>query len=244
MQRIRSTAVLAIILLGAIPLPALAGGIQVEPVLLDLTAPTAAGVLTLRNNENFDVAVQTRVLRWSQNDGKESLEPATEVVASPPIVTLAPGADYTVRVVRTSKQSVRAEESYRLWVDQLPNAHRQSQSGINILLRQSIPVFFRAAQLTRGNIAWALRLQAGRLLVDGRNNGDERLRVASLRLRDSAGRTAAFGDGLVGYVLGRSSMTFTITNPPRGFGDHGPISIGAETNAGAIHATALLQTGP
>ena len=64
--------------------------LHVEPVLLELNAPTAAGVLTLRNNDDAEIVVQTRVVRWSQSNGSDVLEPATDVVASPPSVTLAP----------------------------------------------------------------------------------------------------------------------------------------------------------
>ncbi|MHC2468560.1 fimbrial biogenesis chaperone [Bradyrhizobium embrapense] len=99
-----------------------AAALRVEPVLLELNAPAAAASLTLRNDEDADVEVQTRVLRWSQSDGKESLEPTTDVVASPPAVRMTPHSDYVVRVVRVSKQPVNGEESYRVIVDQLPRA--------------------------------------------------------------------------------------------------------------------------
>jgi len=218
--------------------------LQVDPILLELNAPTIAGTLTLRNDEDIDVSVQTRIFRWVQVDGHESLDPTTDVVASPPIVTLAPGADYTIRIVRTAAAVVQGEESYRVWVDQLPPSQQQSQSGVNILIRQSIPVFFRARQLTRARVSWALRLEGGRLLITVTNSGDERMRIASLKLRDGAGTTASFGNGLVGYVLGRSSMTFIIPSLPPGFGADGDISIAAASNYGPVHATAALQILP
>lgn len=215
--------------------------LQIEPVLLELNAPTASGTLTLRNDQDVDVSVQTRVFHWVQTDGHESLDPTNDVVASPPIVTLAPGGDYTIRVVRTARTVVHGEENYRVLVDQLPASQRQSRSGINILIRQSIPVFFRARQLTRANVSWTLHLDGGRLLIVASNSGDERLRIAALRLRDGAGAVASFGNGLVGYVLGRSSVTFTIPNPPRGFGAGGNVSIAAESNDGPVRATAQLH---
>src|SRR5450432_2277642 len=124
-----------------------AAQLRVEPVLLEMNAPAAAGTLALRNDEDSEVTVQTRVLRWSQIAGKETLEPTTEVVASPPAVTLAPGADYIVRVVRVSKQPVIREESYRIIVDQLPRMRRQQTRAVDLLIRQSIPVFFREREL-------------------------------------------------------------------------------------------------
>lgn len=218
--------------------------LQVEPILLELNAPANSGTLTIRNDEDIDVSVQTRVFQWVQIDGHESLTPTTDVVASPPIVTLAPGDDYLIRIVRTAKTVVQGEESYRLWVDQLPASQQLSQNGVNILIRQSIPVFFRALQLTRPCVSWTLCLETGRLLIIAKNSGDARLRIASLRLRDGAGKTISFGNGLVGYVLGRSSMTFIISSPPRGFGAGREVSIDAASDNGPVHAIAPLQIIP
>jgi fimbrial chaperone protein len=217
---------------------AVAAQLRVEPVLLEMNAPTAAGTLTLRNDENSDVTIQTRVLRWTQTAGKETLEPTTEVVASPPAVTLAPGADYVVRVVRVSKQPVIGEESYRVIVDQLPRTARQQSRSVNLLIRQSIPVFFRGRELGLPLVTWSLSSDAGKLVVSANNAGDQRLRIASLRLKDSSGATISFGNGLVGYALGQSSMSWIAPNNPRGFGASGPISITAETDKGPTHAVA------
>ena len=219
---------------------ACAAQLRVEPVLLELNAPAAAGSLTLRNDEDAEVVVQTRVMRWSQADGKETLEPTADVVASPPSVKLSPGADYVVRVVRVSKRPVRGEESYRVIVDQLPNVRRQQARAVNLLIRHSIPVFFRNPQLSAPNVAWSIGYEGDRLVVVAANSGDERLRIAALRLRDGAGATISFGNGLVGYALGRSSMSWIAPNHPRGFGTGGSVSITAETDKGPINAMAQL----
>ncbi len=236
----QAIAILAAGLLGGAG-EAAAAQLRVEPVVLELNAPAAAGSLTLRNDEDGNVVVQTRVLRWSQADGKETLEPTTDVVASPPSVTMSPGADYVVRVVRVSRQPVRGEESYRVIVDQLPNVRRQQTRAINLLLRHSIPVFFRGPQVNVPSVAWTLKYEADKLVVVATNSGDERLRIASLRLRDTAGTTISFGSGLIGYALGRSSMSWVAPNHARGFGAGGSVSITAETDKGPINAMALLS---
>jgi fimbrial chaperone protein len=215
-----------------------AAQLRVEPVLLEMNAPAAAGTLTLRNDEEGQVTVQTRVLRWSQTTGKETLEPTTDVVASPPAVTLMPGADYVVRIVRVTKRPVRGEESYRVIVDQLPRAVRQQSRSVNLLIRQSIPVFFRGRELSQPTVTWSISSVAGKMVVAASNAGDERLRIASLRLKDSSGATISFGNGLVGYVLGQSSMSWIAPNNPRDFGSTGPVSITAETDKGPTHAVA------
>jgi fimbrial chaperone protein len=221
----------------------IAAQLRVEPVVLELNAPAAAAALSLRNDEDNEVVVQTRVMRWSQADGKETLEPTTDVVASPPTVKMAPRSDYVVRVVRVSKRPVRGEESYRVVVDQLPNARRQPARAVNLLIRHSIPVFFRNPQLSASNVAWSLANEGDKLVITANNTGDERLRIASLRLRDAAGTTISFGNGLVGYALGRSSMSWIAPSHPRGFGANGSVSITAETDKGPINAMAQSRGG-
>ena len=213
-----------------------ASALRVEPIILELNAPAAAGSLTLRNEEDAEVTVQTRVFRWSQSGGKESLEPTTDVVVSPPAVNLAPRADYVVRVVRVSKRPVTGEESYRVVVDQLPRIGSKQFRTVNLLIRQSIPVFFRNPEIAPSRVAWSLRSEGGRLQIVASNTGDERLRIANLRLRDSAGATVSFGNGLIGYVLGRSSMSWPAPRTPPGFGSGGSITVTAETDKGPTRA--------
>jgi fimbrial chaperone protein len=157
------------------------------------------------------------------------------------MVKLAPHTDYVVRIVRTSQQPVRGEESYRVLVDQLPGAPRQTQTSIAFVVRQSIPIFFRAAQVSKANVSWSLGYERDTIAIMASNTGEERLRIASLRLRDAAGKVIGFGDGLVGYVLGQSSMKFIVKKPPAGFGAHGPVLITAVGNTGPIKADVSLQ---
>jgi fimbrial chaperone protein len=226
------------------PRPSLAAQLHVEPVLLELSAPTAAGVLTLRNDDDVETVVQTRVVRWSQSNGSDVLEPATDVVASPPSVTLAPRTDYVVRVVRVSKQPVRDEESYRVIVDQLPTARGRQNRTVNVLIRQSIPVFFRMRDLRPASVSWTVRHEANKLVLIASNAGNEHLRIASLRLRNSAGVTISYGNGLAGYVLGQSSKSWILPSHPTGFDVRGSMSIMAESDKGPVSAIAQSSDGP
>lgn len=215
-----------------------AAELNVNPILLEMDAPTAAGTLTLRNGGSDTITVQTRVLRWSQSQGKETLTPATEIVASPPAVKLAPNQDYVVRIVRIAKTPVVGEESYRVIVDQLPNLQHLPAQSVNLLIRQSIPVFFDGPRASSPAVSWSFGTLGGKTALIASNSGDQRLRLASLRLRDAAGTTISFGGGLLGYALGHASMSWIVPGIPRGFGSGGTISITAQTEKGPINATA------
>lgn len=220
-------------------LPAAAGQLTVDPILLELPENAPAGALNLRNDEDVPINVQTRVERWTEVDGVEKLEPANDVVSSPPIVKLAPKTSYIVRVVRLSKTPIQGEESYRVLVDQLPSAPAWQGSTVKLLIRQSIPVFFRAQQIRPPDVAWSLSSRDGRLALTATNSGDERLRIASLRLEDATGREISFGNGLVGYVLGRSSIKWILPPHTASFGAARPVSLSAHTNKGDL--TALVR---
>ncbi len=217
-------------------LPSSGASLHVDPVLLEVTSPAAAAVLTLRNKGISEINAQVRVFRWVQSDGVEKLEQATDVVASPPMVTLAPNNDYVVRIVRLSKQQVSGEEAYRLLIDELPKAVRSSGRSVNLLVRHSIPVFFAPSNVGKASIQWSASIKNGKLMLTAQNLGDRRLRVAALRVHDSRGNVVSFGDGLVGYVLGKSSITWTAPVNVRGFGDQGTMSIAAESDLGPIRA--------
>lgn len=222
--------------------PLCAASLQVQPVLVDVAAPGAASTLTLRNDGTRPINVQVRVFRWTQADGEERLDPTEDVVASPPAVTLAPNTDYVTRVVRVAKQPPSGEESYRLLVDELPDAAQAKTNAIRLLVRHSIPVFFGAPDRTAPVVDWSIARRSDKVIVQATNRGDLRLRISGLSARDAAGKAISFGNGLVGYALGRSTMRWTAPSGARGFAAFGSASITGQGNDGPIHATAAFLT--
>ena len=100
-----------------------ASSLRVAPILLDVSAPGAATTLNLRNEGDEKLHVQIRIFRWTGNtQAGPSLEPTGDVVVSPPAATLLPATEYVVRVVRVARQPVAGEESYRILVDEVPDA--------------------------------------------------------------------------------------------------------------------------
>jgi len=228
----------AAVLLAAAFSPAKAGSLQVEPVILDVTAPGAASTITLHNAGPTQINSQIRVFKWSLVNGEEKLEPTDDVVASPPSVTLGPNAKNIVRVVRVTKTPVVGEESYRLLVDQLPDLAQQKNGAVNLLVRYSLPVFFGAADRKSPTLAWSVAVKGDKLTLAAHNTGDRRLRLSSLTIKDAQGRSISLGNGLAGYALGQSTKSWTI--PARGFAAAGSASISAQSDGGPVQAVASI----
>ena len=234
------TALFASVLAFAAGAPAGAGSLQVEPVLVDITAPGAASTVTVRNEDTTPINAQIRVFKWSIVNGKEQLSPTDDVVASPPSVTLTPKGQYVVRIVRMSKQPVVGEESYRLLVDQLPDLSQQRNGAVNLMVRYSIPVFFGATNKKNPTVTWSVTPNGDKVTLTARNSGDRRMRISALTLRDAGGKSLSFGSGLAGYALGQSAVSWTV--PRRDFTTSGSISVTGQSDGGPIQAVASVAS--
>lgn len=186
-----------------------AASLRATPTNLNMIAPTSAGVLTLTNEAKRPINVQIRVFRWTQKGGVEQLEPTNDVVVSPPSTTLAGNKDYAVRVVRVTKKPVVGEESYRVLVDELPNPANRKAGTVTLVVRYSIPIFFRDQDASPAEVSWGISRSKGTLVLKAKNTGDSRLRLSDLQLTQR-GRVVGTRNGLVGYVLGGASMQWPI----------------------------------
>jgi fimbrial chaperone protein len=219
----------------------LAASLRVLPVTLELVAPDAAAAITLRNDDTqATIRVQTRVFRWTQADGRDRFEPTTDVVASPPATSLGPLAEYIIRVVRVARTPVAGEESYRIIIDELPDASRRRSGMVSFVLRQSIPAFFRARDAGDAEVTWSARQAGNAVVVIGRNTGKRRLKVAELQV--TAGpRVLGKQPGLVGYVLAQSTAEFSIPLTGGRLAAGQTISLSGKSDDGPFTGTATLQ---
>jgi fimbrial chaperone protein len=213
-----------------------AASLQVAPLMLEVAPGGQASTITLRNEGPRPINAQVRVFRWTQSDGEDVLEPTAAVVASPPNAALGSRADYTVRVVRTARAPAGQEEAYRLIVDELPDADREKNGAVAMVLRHSVPVFFTPDQPEPPQLQWSVEVQGGQVNVTATNAGGRRVRLSKLKLT-SGKSTVSFGDGLVGYALAGSSATWS--RPARGLS--GTVTISAQGDLGPINATARVQ---
>jgi fimbrial chaperone protein len=211
-----------------------AASLQVAPVLVEVPIPAATSTLKLRNEGTKPLDAQIRIFRWTQVNGVDTLTPTDDVAASPPLASLRPNADYTVRVVRTNKEAVVNEESYRLLIDELPVAATGAAASVNIALRYSIPVFFTVPGVAATKLTWELQPHGNKPVIVVTNAGDRRVRLAKLKFTDGKGAIAYFGDGLAGYVLGHSSRNFEVPANAKGFGSGGVVSMSAQGDTGPI----------
>lgn len=203
-----------------------AGSLSVSPIRVEVLQPATSGNVTLRNESGRPLVGQVRVFEWALRDGKDHFTPTDQVIASPPIVQLAPGSDALVRLLRLAGAPVDGEKAYRLVIDEVPNANRVRNMGVNLAVRYALPLFFVSPDASQPKLVWTIENRGGRKMLVSVNSGDRSVRISNLSIGG-----VKVAPGLAGYVLGRSERVFEL---PRNAPNAGAIS--AETDKGRLNA--------
>ncbi|MBN6103143.1 molecular chaperone [Xanthomonas sp. CFBP 8703] len=179
-----------------------AASLQVAPTSVQLTAEQSAQGLWLSNSGDTPLQAQVRVFRWRQQDGEDLLDPSDRIAISPPMLELAPHSRQLVRIIRLDDAPRTTEETYRVLVDELPSADATaSASGLQFVLRYSVPIFVKPADAAAPALQARLIRDAAAPALEVVNRGSQHAQLVDLHFVASDGTRAAIADGLAGYVL-------------------------------------------
>jgi fimbrial chaperone protein len=242
MSRRRTTAaLLAIAALAASA--ANAGSFQVNPIRVDLSSSISSGAITVRNDGAEPVVVQASVLEWSQADGGDVYAPTGDALATPPIATIAPGAEQIVRVGLRRGADAKRELTYRLFLHEVPPPPRPGFTGLQVALRIGVPVFVAPSAPAMKPLEWSAALAAdGSMRLVARNGGNLHHRIADFELRvpgDVGGAIA--GVSTVSYVLAGRVREWTLPALPERMRSAPELALKAFTDAGEIDAKIPLD---
>lgn len=202
-------ALAALVLFLALEGAGCAGSFQVSPVRATLTPGQPVAALTVRNTGNSATVVQLQAMRWTQPGDQDALVPASELLATPPIFTLAPGASQIIRVGLRQPADPDTERAYRLLLEEVPPPPEPGFTGLRLALKISLPVFVPASAAASADLQWhAVPSADGALLLSVHNNGRAHAHMSGL--------TAAMGDAHVSlpdanvYVLAGASRQWRL----------------------------------
>ncbi len=205
-----------------------APGLSISPVRVDLSAGHKADAITVTNVGAVHKTIETEVLRWTQVNGEDVYEPATDLRANPSRLVVEPGATQVVRVglTRTAVLPEATEGAYRIYFREVPQADQDAGSQLKFALKVGIPVFVRPAQAAKPELVWTSSHENGALKLVATNRGRLHARLADVRARTVAGEVSADG---FRYVLPGASREWLIPQ----FRDH-PLSVSALGEAGRV----------
>jgi fimbrial chaperone protein len=187
-----------------------AGSFSVNPVRATLSANQPVAAITVRNESNEPTLVQLEAFAWSQSMGKDVIVPSSDVLATPPIFTLAPKGTQIVRIgMRRPAGSSANESTYRLTLREVPQ--KKPAAGLNVTLLVSMPVFVAAPTATAPVLHWRVTRDGdNQLRVLATNTGSAHAQIAKLDV--SVAGAKSLGNRIVAeYVLPGSTREWTLS---------------------------------
>jgi len=186
-----------------------AASLEVSPIRITLTKDTALAAMTIHNRSTTDTVVQLRLAKWDQIDGKDQYEDSDDLIACPPIFSVAAGEEQVVRIaLGTRHDDWDTEGTYRLYIQEVPSPPDEgSGSQVQFAVRISIPVFLQPETISQPPLSWKI-IQDGGLWATAENSGNAHALVAGIRLvKDDE---VFFEANTHQYILPGSTMTWRL----------------------------------
>jgi fimbrial chaperone protein len=226
-NRVISGFILAILTGGV----AQAQSLRVMPVNILIPSGQRAATLTVINEGASETAVQIRAYAWDQKDGVDKLTESEDVITSPPIATIAPGASQVVRLVLRRKPEGR-EATYRILLNQIPVA--ATPGLVQIVFSMSIPIFAQPATRTAPHLQFHIEMDGGRAYLVAVNDGLRHEAVRNIELSTVDGRKLTTESNASPYVLAGSTRRWPIVTQGSLPAPTEMLRLSAHTDAGTL----------
>lgn len=239
-QARRGLALLVSLLFLASPAPrAFGGAYSVDPVRVSLSARAPLASMTVRNTGSETSVLQVETLSWSQGSGRMTLEPTRDVLATPPLFTIPPGATQLIRLGLRRPADGQRELTYRVILHEVL-APAPDTKGMRVALDVSIPIFVQPLAPCAPSLQWHLSRGANQeLRLDVANSGTAHVRLETLEIAEAGAARPLARKDLSAYLLANDTRSWTMEwgmpTPPD------PVIIRAKTDAGDIESRVQLE---
>lgn len=180
---------------------AAAADLRVNPTTLVMAMDEHDAEISFSNLGDHPLRAQIRLYRWTQQQGQDRLNSTQDLAASPPLLEIPAHTQHTVRLVRLKNTSGPTEASYRIVVDELPEAPEGREN--TPFLRYSAPIFLAPADgsVAVHQLTAHVSQHSGRTVLRIDNHGSGHARLADLAFVAADGRHQWVAQNLAGYVL-------------------------------------------
>lgn len=215
------------------------GSLQISPLRLTLSESTAITTLTVKNRGTTPSLVQLEVLNWTQKNNADVFEPTRDILVSPPVFTIAPGAEQILRAVVRRKADNNTELTYRLFVREVQDQARPAEENtIKVLLNISIPIFIPANIKSSPKLLWsAKRINPQKISLKLANNGAQHIQIKSFQLLNADGKKIL--QNTMRYVLPSNTAEWALESTEQAF--QSPLTLQATTDHGELRETITLE---
>lgn len=182
---------------------------RVSPIRLGLSPSEKSTSVTVYNDGSESVNFQVKVMKWTQDSsGKDIYTETDDLIYFPRIFTLEGGKQRVIRV-GLKKAVQNLEETYRIFIEEIPSAEKKEGVAIRIALKFGIPIFVKPL---KEEIKWEItrkEIKGGIFTFEIGNKGNCHFFIDSLKLTGFKGGQEIFNKKINGwYVLSGAKRVF------------------------------------
>ena len=202
----------AVVVVLLAPHAASASNFTVTPTEVNLSASATSALVTLRNASKLPLRFEVTLVSWSEDEhGKMTLNPSSDVTFFPKLVELAGGASRNIRIGINAGTAREVEQSFRLFIEELPDQSAPTANAVALRTKVGIPVFVRPAKPARSAAIESISVENGKVLARVRNTGNLHVSVDTISVKGTGGSGATFSkEGPGWYVLPGATRVFEV----------------------------------
>jgi len=195
------------------PHAAIASTFTVTPTEVNLSTSTTSALVTLRNGSKVSLRFEITLVSWSEDEhGKMTLNSSSDVTFFPKLIELPAGASRNIRIGINASMARDVEQSFRLFVEELPDQSAPVANSVALRTKIGIPVFVRPAKPVRTAVIDGVSVENGKVLARVRNTGNLHVSVDSISVKGTGGSAAPTftKEGPGWYVLPGATRIFEV----------------------------------
>jgi len=203
----------AMIALLLAPHAASASNFAVTPTEVNLSTSTTSALVTLRNGSKVPLRFEITLVSWSEDEhGQMTLNPSPDVTFFPKLVELSAGASRNIRIGINAGTARDVEQSFRLFVEELPDQSALAANAVALRTKIGIPVFVRPAKPLRTAVLDGVSVENGKVLTRVHNTGNLHISVDTVSVKGTGGSAAPTftKEGPGWYVLPGATRIFEV----------------------------------
>ncbi|WP_392566077.1 molecular chaperone [Utexia brackfieldae] len=191
--------------------------IVISPTNVFIENSQKSSALWLENRGDKPQVMQVRVFKWTQNQGENKLEEQKQVIASPPMINIAPGKMQLVRVINTAPVAPDQSLFYRIVIDEIPSpqATKAIDLGVNFRFRYSVPLFVygqnidfkkQSGEKLMPNLSWQTVVEKNKYYLEIYNNNNVHVHLEQININDQKASLAT------PYILPNNHVRLPLPN--------------------------------
>ena len=207
---------LALLILLCLTTSATAGDWRVIPIRLFLGPQIKNDSVRLINSATESLNLQMKATLWTQNDqGEDVYEETGDIIFFPRVLSIPPGEERLLRV-GYKFPATTTEKTYRLFIEEIPNAAPGQASAVMVAVRFGLPIFVAPPNPLQSAAIESIMLDQGVVSAQVNNTGNIHILPSKVAIsgKNATGATVFTHDLRAWYVLTGNQRSFSTTLPP------------------------------